>query len=142
MAVTEGATAPRRSYGWIFWLVLGLAVVAGGYWFFFKRDTLPPEVRIAAGAKGGLYHKIAQELALRIQDRTSRTVRVLETHGSVDNRERLLNGDADLAVFQAGAAPMDGLAGLAPLYPDVVFVIVRKGSRIRGLHDIAGRAVS
>src|SRR5687768_13752859 len=142
MIDVDPATLVRRSYTWVFWVVLVVAVLAGGYWLVFKRDPLPAEIRIAAGAKGGLYHKVAEEMAVRMQDKAGRSVRVLETKGTVENKELLLNGEADLAVFQAGAAPMDGLAGLAPLYPDMVFVLARKGSGITSVHQLSGKAVS
>src|SRR5687768_3674035 len=98
MAMTPSEAQPRRRYTWVFWLALVIAILTGSYWLVFKRDPLPPEIRIAAGASGGLYHRIAEEVAVRIQDQTGKPVRVLDTNGTVDNREKLLSGEADLAI--------------------------------------------
>lgn len=140
--ITTEAGAVRSRLSWVFFAVLIAGILAGGYWILFKRDPLPPEIRIAAGAKGGLYHRLAEQIAIRMQATLGRPVRVLETKGTGENREKLLSGGADVALFQAGGASMDGLAGLAPLYPDAVFVIVRKGSSIRSVDQMSGRAIS
>jgi TRAP transporter TAXI family solute receptor len=106
------------------------------------RDKLPREIRIATAPQGGLYYKFAQTLGPHIRDQISRPVVIQETEGSSDNRERLLDGRAELAILQCGAVPMDGLAALAPLYRDVLFVVVRKGRGINEFRDLAARQVA
>jgi TRAP-type uncharacterized transport system substrate-binding protein len=102
------------------------------------RDRFPREIRIATAARGGLYYKVADALAPHIRQKTDRTVTLLETEGTADNRDRLLDGSADLAILQAGAVPMDRVMALAPLYHDVVVIVARKGRGVDCFRDLAG----
>jgi len=132
----------RRSLRtWFALAMFALLLISLAGWYF-TSNRLPREIRIATGAKGGLYYRAGEILGQRMQAKTGRSVRLIETKGSVENRELLLKGEADLAVFQDGAAPLDGLAPLTPLYADVVMVIVRKGSGIKSVRDLAGHGVA
>ena len=126
---------------WITWGLVALIVVCVVAWFV-TREVLPREIRIATATKGGFYYKFASALKPHLERRTGRSVALLETKGSVQNRELLLAGKAHLAIMQAGAFPMDGLSALAPLYPDVVHVIARQGRGIASIRDLAGKSVS
>ena len=106
------------------------------------RDRLPSEIRIATAAPGGLYCKIGTMLAPHIVRRTSRRVTIIETEGTGDNCTRLREGSADLAILQAGATCMTDLVALAPLYHDVVLVIVRRNAGIETFRELAGRRVA
>ena len=64
--------------------------------------------------------------------------RHLWVHGSPRTDEP----QADLAPIQASAVRADELAVIAPVYYDVVHLIVRRGSTIRSVADFAGRRVS
>ena len=125
----------RRGVGWTMAVVFVLSLVG----WIFTRDRLPREIRIATAARGGLYYKVADAVAPHLREETARSVTLLETEGTADNRDRLLNGSADLAVLQAGAVPMDDLVALAPLYHDVVVVAVRKDRGIECFRDLADR---
>jgi TRAP transporter TAXI family solute receptor len=122
-------------------IMLAVFVLSFSIWYF-TRETLPSEIRIATAEKGGLYYKLASVLQKDLEKRTGRPVRLLETRGSVENRELFLAGKADLAIMQAGAFPMDGLSALAPLYPDVVHVIARKDRGLESIRDFHGKNVS
>ena len=52
---------------------------------------------------------------------------------------RIATGDADLAILQAGAASMDDLSGLVPLFQEVVLVVVRSDRGIESIGDLNGR---
>ena len=52
---------------------------------------------------------------------------LLETGGSLDNASRLASGEAHLAFLQNDAPRHPRLRTLAPLYDDVLHVIVRAG---------------
>lgn len=132
----------RRSLRtWIALAMFGVLLLSLAAWYF-TSNRLPREIRIATGAKGGLYYRAGELLGEGLHTRTGRAVRLIETKGSVENRELLLKGDADLAVFQDGAASFNGLAPLTPLFPDVVLIIVRKESGIRSVRDLSGHAVT
>ncbi|MGH7179542.1 MAG: TAXI family TRAP transporter solute-binding subunit, partial [Tepidisphaeraceae bacterium] len=66
----------------------------------------------------------------------------LVTAGTVENRELLLTRRADLAILQNGAVPMSGTCALAPLYQDVVHVVVRSDRNLDAIPNLAGRNVS
>ena len=70
--------------------VLGALLVG----FMGQRWLLPEEQRLvfAAGQRGGLYHELAQHLAMELQAAHPRLrIEVIETDGSLDNAQRLQN---------------------------------------------------
>jgi TRAP transporter TAXI family solute receptor len=134
-------TALRRALGWI---MVGVLVVSVVGWYT-ARDTLPRTIRIATGAKDGQYYNLGEHLKESLEARTGRRVILEATRGSEDNVDRLLSEErdrkVDLAILQGGAVSMDGLAVIAPYYPEVVHVIVRKGRGIRSIADLTDRSV-
>jgi uncharacterized protein len=110
--------------------------------WYNSHETLPREIRIASGRGSGLYHALAQQLAKHLEERTGRPVRVIETPGSVENIELLANGGADLALIQTFSTTPKGIAGIAPLYPEMLHFIARKGKGIRSPKDLEGKRVA
>jgi uncharacterized protein len=110
--------------------------------WYTSREALPPELRIATGKKGGLYDKLARDFAERLRERTGRPVRVIETAGTEANVGLLRDGGAELALIQTISSTPEGLAGIAPLYPEPVHFIARKGRGIGSLKDLAGKRVA
>lgn len=127
----------RRSSRWVI-LTVVVALVAAWY---YSSGSLPREIRIATSPDGGLYHEIARLLKPAIEERTGRPVKLITTLGSVENREMLSSGEADLAILQDGAVGMQGLSVIAPLYYDVVHIVVRKESQITDIDALAGKNV-
>jgi TRAP transporter TAXI family solute receptor len=127
----------RRAVRW-FLLIVVIALVAVWY---SSSGSLPREIRIAASSEGGMYYEVARLLKPAIEERTGRTVVLLATRGSVENREKLLSGEADLAILQDGTVDRHRLSVVAPLYREVVHLLVRKGSKINCFDDLAGRNV-
>ena len=138
----------RRSREVRRWVALAmLAVLVGSaVTWFVTRQPLPRAVRIATGLPGGRYHAFGERLAAAYERRTGRAVEVIATDGSVENRRRLLTADplrrVDLAIFQAGSVPIDGLAMIAPLFPDVMHVVARADRGIEQVDDLRGRRVA
>ncbi len=120
------------------WIIPILIIVMISIWFI-QRDVLPKQIRIASAYSNGLYYKFATILKEPLEDISNRPVDVMETRGSVSNCELLLKKQADVAIMQAGSISMEGIAGLVPLYPDVVHVVVRKKSRIKTILDLNGK---
>ena len=132
-------------------------VVCGLCWYN-SHEFLPREIHIAAGQKDGLYYELAQKLAQCLHKRTGRSVRVLETAGTEENVRHLRDGDAELALIQnvphlrdgdaklaliqAVSTTPEGLAGIAPLYPEILHLLARKGKGIRSPKDLEGRRVA
>ena len=128
---------PSHVWRWLIGLVILPALI--GWHFMYNR--VPGEIKIATGAGGGLYHQFAEELKYELEAKTRSTVSVVETQGTDDNRQRLINGAANLAILQAGPGSVEGVVALAPLYHDVVFVVVRRDLGIRTPRDLAGHSV-
>jgi TRAP transporter TAXI family solute receptor len=101
-------------------------LVASAAVWYTARDPLPAEIRIAAGQHEGLYHTFAREFAARLQQRTGRPVLVLLTAGTGGNTDLIRTGGADLALIQTTSLTPDGVAGVAPLFPEPLHFIVRK----------------
>ncbi|MHC5110767.1 MAG: TAXI family TRAP transporter solute-binding subunit [Planctomycetota bacterium] len=133
--------ALRKWIGWIMVCVLVVSVVG----WYATRDTLPRAIRIATGESGGQYHKLGEQLKTILEARTGRHVILHETRGSVENAGSLLSAEggqsADVAIIQGGAVAMEGLAVVAPYYPEVVHVVVRKGRGIRSIEDLRSRTI-
>ncbi len=142
MRLNEWLPARRR---WLRHGVLAVIVVSVAAWYCRgRRDALPSKITLATAEPGGLYHEFGKKVGPFLKKETGREVLLKETEGSVENAEELRKGEVDLAILQAGAVDMDGLVALAPLYPDVVHVIVRRNlrPRIHSINDLVGRSVS
>ena len=137
MDVRTNGERPRT---WLAWLIVSAIAVLVLFWFV-TRDTLPREIRIATAEPGGLYFELGTALGAALEDQTGSTVQPVVTKGSLENRELLLAGKADLAILQAGAVDMEGLITLTPLCPEVIHVVARKGRGIQSIHDLQGKKI-
>ena len=117
-----------------------LIVVSVLVWLI-TRDTLPGTIRIATAQEGGLYHEFGEALKKSLEQRTGKRVELIETEGSVENARLLREGKVDVAIVQGGSAPLRGLSVIAPLYPEVVHVLVREGVGIEKVDDLKGHRV-
>ena len=126
------------------WLMLGVMIASIVVWDM-TRAKLPAQIRIATGRRGGEYYDLAAHLKAIIEARSDSEVVLVPTEGSVENAERLRSSDpdrtVDFALLQGGSVSMAGLAVVAPCYPDVVHVVVRKGVGIHSIADLTGHAV-
>ncbi|MBM3980134.1 MAG: hypothetical protein FJ304_07585 [Planctomycetes bacterium] len=125
-------------------VVMLLAGITYAVVWYTTRETLPSEIRIAAGKKDGLYFTFAEQYAKRLQERTGRPVRVVETAGSEENIGLLRDGGVELALIQTDAPTPSGIAGVAPLFPEPLHFLVRKSKRndIKSPADLVGRQVA
>lgn len=109
---------------------------------------------IGTGGTGGVYYPLGGALASRLSVADSTRQYTAEVSGgSVENVNRVVRGQVDLGfalsvtVYEAyhGAAtgePGRRLRVVAPLYPNVIHVMVREDAGITGLDDLRGRRVS
>ena len=114
------------------WVSLGMLVIflTSLTAWFFGRDRLPRTIRIATGDQNGLYHDIGNNLKPLLASKTGRSVIVTTTPGSKENYQRLEDERAELGIIQAGSDPVENLAIITPLFPEFLFVIVRRESQI------------
>lgn len=107
-----------------------------------RHEPAPRKVRIAAGRSSGLFFAAARTLAPRLSRRLGVRVEVVETEGSIENAEAVRSGRAELALVQATATTMRGVAAVAPIYPDVYIALARRGRGIARIADFANRPVA
>lgn len=120
-------------------LLLLLTSVAGWY---FTRDTVPERIRIATGPAGGYYHKVGELLGPALAGSTGKKIELVTTAGSVENVQLLNSRVAELAILQDGSSLPAGVAVVAPLYADVIHVLVRRSCHITSIDGLRGRRVS
>jgi TRAP transporter TAXI family solute receptor len=129
--------------------VVALVMVVGG---FFAYRTLSGrhadhEIVIATGAESGTYHALGAALARVLEDTgTVRSAEVLSTSGSVQNMELIgtVAGEVDLAFVQSDTPPATSARLVAPLYDEVLHILVSKvdADEIQTIHDLRGKRVS
>lgn len=110
---------------------------------------------IGTGGTGGIYYPLGGALAARLSVADSTRQYTAEvTGGSVENVKRVIAGQIDLGftlsvtayeAFNGGQdfpTPATDLRIVAPLYPNLTHVLVRRGAPIRGLAGLRDRTVS
>ena len=132
----------------VFVLIVGISAV--GLWFTAKHiEPAPPkEITIATGSRSGAYFSFGQEYAA-VLNKSGVTLLVEETHGSVENLQRLGNEafKADAALVQGGLFDVDRAASaeilsLGRMFLEPVWVFYRGERNITSLTGLRGRRVS
>lgn len=127
-------------------LLIGAALLALVALVFLWRSSLerglPSRVALASAVAGGEYHEFCEALSEVLSTELDRPIDVLETEGSLANRQHLLNGEAHLALLQASVVDPQEISVIAPLYHDVLFLVVRTDSGIAKLEQLRGQRVS
>jgi len=126
--------------------------------------------RIGTGSTGGTYYPVGGLLASAISNPPGShpceeggacgvpgLIAVAQTtQGSVDNVQRMAKGALESALCQADVAywaatgqgsfaesgPVEGLGVITSLFPELMHLVVRRGSGIRTVPDLAGKRVS
>ncbi len=123
---------PRIWMAWTMAAMVAFSVIA---WYATMERT-PSRLRLVTGEDGGLYHQVGDLLSEIWQKHTDSTLEIVSSSGSGENRSSLINHDVDLAILQGDVVPLDGFSIIAPLYPELVHVIVRKESDIHRVQDL------
>ncbi|KIS28862.1 C4-dicarboxylate ABC transporter substrate-binding protein [Arthrobacter sp. SPG23] len=145
------ALPPRRTA-----LKAGLAAALAGLFVptlnACTAEDKPGTVTVAGGEPGGFYLEFATLLAESLQRHgVAGSASALTTGGSLDNLQQLLSGQATFAVALADAAAQDietrstsniRITALGRVYENYVHCVVRRGSGIRGVTELAGRTVA
>jgi TRAP transporter TAXI family solute receptor len=133
-------------------LVLALALEAchGG-----ERTARQRFVSIGTAGTGGVYYPLGGAIAARLSVADpDRRYSAEVTGGSVENVNRVAKGETDLGfsmaptiyeAFNGGAhypRPLSNLRIVAPLYPNVTHLLVRRGLSARSVADFKGLRVS
>ena len=153
----SGGTAPRHlpfgiRRGALAALALLLATGIAACGEGFGSDRF---MSIGTAGTGGIYYVLGGALASHMSELDpARQYTAEVTGGSVENVNRVRAGQLDLAMVLAISAydaytggrdtdqPMENLRIVAPLYPNITHVMVRRGSGIQSLEDLAGARLS
>jgi hypothetical protein len=131
-------------------VVLGLLLACGG-----TSTGSRQFLSIGTGGTGGIYYPIGGAIASRLSARDSTRQYTAEvTGGSVENVNRLREGQIDLGfglavtvyeAYHGGLdydAPFRNLRVVAPLYANLVHVLVPRGSSVESIGELAGARIS
>jgi TRAP transporter TAXI family solute receptor len=129
---------------WAVAAVLTVAVV--GLSFRFVDPFPPTGIVLATGQPGGAYDTFGREYQRQL-NREGLRVELRPTAGSVENLERLLRDEVDVAFVQGGTYPLakdvEGrLRGMAALYREPLWIFYRGKAVGDDLGGLAGRRVA
>ncbi len=135
----------KPSYLELLFIILPVFVIVyAGFWgaYQFVSPAPPRDLIITAGNIHGTYYSYAQkykeEFALEGID-----LKVLESNGSRDNIQRLLDKEADVALVQGGTAYADeNLISLGSLYYEPISLFYKKSLDLNRLNDFKGLKIS
>lgn len=131
----------KRIRKWVTAVMIVTLIASLVGWLLQRHRTTGP-IRIATGERGGLYYKVGKAIQDSLRERTGRETNVISTHGSQENYLQVSNGKAEFAIVQGGAVPIEKMSVVTPLFPELVFVIVRRNRSIEHISDLAGRRVA
>ncbi len=109
--------------------------------------TPPDKIRLATGPKDGGYWKIGAEYRAKLA-KDNISLELVETAGSIENIQKLADGEADVAFVQGGIPLPKGhnLESLGALFPEPLVIFKRASAQVgrypgdwRGLRLAAGR---
>lgn len=116
-------------------------------WFYItKEDTLPDVIRIASGPKGGEYYRFGNELKKKLESRTNRPVRNIESAGTMENLQLMKEGAAELALLQSIIFPdsddtSKSVSIIAPIYIEPTVILARKEANIHSVYNLEDKRV-
>lgn len=108
---------------------------------------------LATGNERGVYYAFGHAIS-NAAAKDGLTIQVLASKGSVENLEWLIAGQVDLCLAQSDVAydcfrgvgqfnkPATNLIALAPIYTEVVHILVRSRLKVKRIQDFAGKRVA
>ncbi len=128
--------------------IYGPALLAAliGFWiaYQFVQPAPPDRIVVTTGGKEGAYYMFAQQYR-EILARNGITLDIRNSHGSVENIERLQAKTADLAFVQGGTSrstnPQD-LFSLSSLYYEPLWVFYRGDDELTRLINLRGKRLA
>lgn len=145
----DGGTPSKFPLPAVFAVIVAVAMVVLAVAFFLTlaNHERPQRLVIATGVESGTYHRLGRAMAEVLEaEGVADSVEVLATEGSVANMELLEGPDrvADLGFVQSDTRPRGGVRLIAPLYQEVLHILVSKRiiDRVEGINDLEGLRVS
>ncbi|WP_372722392.1 serine/threonine-protein kinase [Novipirellula sp.] len=142
--MVSASTSHRRFQAVMLLLLLLTPFVAVGLSVLWHKhkESMPSFVRIGGGLDDGVYNTVSTAIAERLAERYQVTSSVATSNGSLENRSRLLSGEVHLAPMQASAISGSDLCVVAPLFFEVVHLLVREDANIQELGDLKGHRIA
>ena len=135
----------KHSYKELFYLLIPIALLLfSGFFgaYQFVSPAPPREISISAGNIHGSYYAFAQNYQEELA-KEGIELTILESNGSRENIERLLQKEADIALVQGGTAYADEkLLSLGSLYYEPISLFYRSELKLHRLSDFSGLTIS
>jgi TRAP transporter TAXI family solute receptor len=144
--MSEYILGERWRRNWLWATALALAAVVLGLSLWLVGPAPPKRILLATGQANGSYDRFGNRYQCKLR-RLGLKVDLVHTNGSVDNLQRLLRGEVDVAFMQGGTEhfvddPHHLLRGLATIYIEPLWVFCRGTPSPRSLSDLQGRSIS
>ncbi|MCU1719488.1 TAXI family TRAP transporter solute-binding subunit [Pseudomonas sp. 5P_3.1_Bac2] len=123
------------------WIVPVLAGLVGAL-FYFVAPPPPMHATMATGSANGGYHAFAKLLQAELKDQGF-TLDLVESSGSQDNLNKLVQGEVHLALVQSGQEltlppkVRETLSGLGVMYQEPLWLFVRSTVEFAKLDDLS-----
>ena len=142
--VLETSTAHLRvqALGLLVLLTLPLVFVGYTVWKKHYSQAMPTSIEIGGGVTDGIYNRFSRSFARRLGKDNPVITQIFPSNGSLDNRDRLISGEVDLAPVEASVVASDQLCVVAPLFYEAGHVMARTDSDINSIADLNGKRVA
>ena len=115
-------------------ILLLVILIPLGMQRLIQYKQLPESISIATGSVGGRYLEIAKALGDKIEKRLGVDVNYVESTGSIENINKINNGEVHFALCQSSTTSVlekkDNVRLIANVFPEVVMAHVRKGLNV------------
>ncbi len=139
---------PTNAHRWVQRGLIASALLMIMAWAMFivsssnwQTNRIPKSIRIASGAAGGGYERIANAICTAFSAEHLCDATSLHTEGSLENIDKLLSRNVDLALLQANMVGSSPITVVAPLYYEAVHLIVRNDAGIDSIADLKQKNV-
>ncbi|NTV69966.1 MAG: TAXI family TRAP transporter solute-binding subunit [Azonexaceae bacterium] len=151
--IKAGLLSLRDLFATAWWIVL-LAGIGFAVAYQFVEPAPPKKIVISTGSESGAYYQFAQRYAT-ILARDGITLEVRSSAGSLENIERLKQGEVQVGFVQGGVVPPkedpdaeddSGLLSLGSLFYEPVWVFYRgdtgNGKELTRLTELKGKRIA
>ena len=147
--IKAGLLSLRDLFATAWWIVL-IAAIGFAVAYQFVEPAPPNRIVISTGGESGAYYQFAQRYAA-ILARDGITLEVRTSAGSLQNLERLKQGEAQVAFVQGGVLPPradpdaaddSGLLSLGSVFYEPVWVFHRGDRPLTRLGELRGKRLA
>lgn len=147
--IKAGLLSLRDLFATAWWIVL-LAGIGFVVAYQFVEPAPPKKIVISTGSESGAYYQFAQRYAT-ILARDGITLEVRSSAGSLENIERLKQGEVQVGFVQGGVVPPkedpdaeddSGLLSLGSLFYEPVWVFYRGDKELTRLTELKGKRIA